>query len=83
MNSDKDVWGKSLQKIENAGRFDTKPGGPNAKPLPKRELFKSPKEKKLIERVKNLEEQVDKLITELRKVKKIAIKRKPKNENYD
>ena len=83
MNSDKDVWGKSLQKIENAGRFDTKPGGPNAKPLPKLNRFKSPEEKKLETRVKKLEEQVDKLITELRKVKKITTKRKPKNENND
>ena len=78
MNSDKKIWETSLRNEENVDMFKTEPGGPNAKPLPKKEIFKTPKEKKLEERIKQLEEQVNLIIKELRKMKRTA--RRTKSE---
>ncbi len=68
MKEDKEIW-KDTLKEGTEDRFATKPGGPNAKPLPKKEIFKTPKEKKLEDRVKTLEKQVKQLITEIRNTK--------------
>lgn len=68
-NTDKQIWEASLDKEENSKRFETKVGGTNTKPLPKKEIFKSNKEKKLIERVKVLEKQVDSIIKEIKKLR--------------
>jgi len=66
MKSDKEIWKESLDKEENVDLFKTEDGGEHSKPLPKKEIFASPKEKKLLERVKELEKQVEKLIKEIR-----------------
>ena len=75
MKTDQEIWQESLLREDNKDLFKIKPGGPNAKPLPKREMFSSPKEKRLEERVKELETQVNNLIMELKKHKRLE--RKP------
>ena len=67
---DERVWEESLKDKNNIDMFKVKPGGPNAKPLPKKEIFKSPKQKKLEDRMKKLEERVEYLEKELKTVKR-------------
>lgn len=67
--TDKDVWEESLHDKKTSEMFQTEAGGPNAKPLPIKEIFKSPKERKLEERVKLLEKQLKQVHEELITVK--------------
>ena len=84
MKTDRDICMENLESESIADSFTVKPGGPNAKPLPKKAIFKTPQEKKIEERVKKLEDQMDKVITELRKLGSMKLLRKENiNEDKD
>lgn len=69
MKDDKDIWKSSLTDEEKADLFKTKDGGKHAKPLPKKEIFKSSKEKTLEDRVIELEKRVKSLTKIVNKIK--------------
>lgn len=69
MKSDIEVWKEGLDKEENEDLFKTTPGGKNSKPLENVKVFKTPKEKKLEEKIKKLEDDVKNLIKEVNKLK--------------
>ena len=67
MKSDKEIWKESLTNKDAERLFDTVSGGKHSKSLPKRNVFKQPKEKKMEDKIKKLEEITEKLINQLRK----------------
>lgn len=67
MNSnDKEIWNKLLEDSKNSVRFETSPGGQHAKPLPKRDMFKTSTDKTVEARLKDLEKLTVALKKELR-----------------
>lgn len=63
--TDQEIWEETLEDEESVDLFKIKPGGENAKPLSPKNIFKTPKEKKIEERIKKLEEQVKTLTSQL------------------
>jgi len=81
MKSDKEIWQEGLADKEGAERFNTNPGGKYAKPLKNRPVGKSPTEKRIDARIIKLEKQVDKIITEILKLKLVSSKQNTINRN--
>ena len=83
--SDKEIWLETLEVPEMESSFTVKPGGIKVKSLPKTNIFKSQKERKLEERVVKLEKQVKILTEELTRVSLVseAVKRRMKSNEYN
>lgn len=83
--SDKEIWLETLEVPEMESSFTVKPGGIKVKSLPKPNIFKSQKERKLEERVVKLEKQVKILTEELTRVSLVseAVKRRMKSNEYN
>ena len=65
-SSDKEIWNNSLEPSINSKVFETVPGGIHAPPLPKKDIFKNNTDKKVDERLKDLEKLTVALKKELR-----------------
>jgi|GEM_PF-5345465 len=72
MRTDKEIWEQTLKSPDILPAFSVKVGGPNAKPLPQKDLFKVKGEKKIEERIKKLESQVETIISELKKLGRLS-----------
>lgn len=79
MNSvDRKIWEDSLKDKNNVDLFSVNPGGPHAKPLPKKEIFTAQKQKKLEDTIKELKNRIEFIEKELKLVKGLVTKRKNK-----
>ena len=81
MSKDEEIWKKSLSEDTDSSRFETKPGGKNAKALPKKQLFKTIEEKKDESKYKVLEKKVDELEKEINILKRVINKLLGRKQN--
>ena len=84
MKSDKEIWQSSFTNEETVDVFATKPGGSNAKSLPKRNLFKTEIDKKEDSRIEKLEKRVKVLESTVEKLEKLVsrLNYRSKRGNY-